>query len=262
MTFRTKIIIGYFVTLILLGSACTPKKEQKVSNVPVIGFTVQRTLPHDTKSFTQGLAIHEGQLYESTGQQDSWIGVVDVKTGVADRKVVLDKKYFGEGVVILNDKVYQLTWQNKVGFVYSVITFEKLREFTVAGEGWGLTTDGSQLIMSDGTEKLTFLDTATLNVTRSITVTQDGNPVVALNELEYADGFVYANIWTTNVIVRIDPKSGEVKGIMDLSALAQQAQVTNPQAEVLNGIAWHPKTRTMLVTGKFWPFIFILKLKD
>lgn len=255
-------VVRYLIALSLVGSACSPKSEKQVSNAALIGFSLQRTLPHDTKSFTQGLVIHEGQLYESTGQQDSWIGIVDVRTGVASRGVVLDKRYFGEGIVILNKKIYQLTWQNKVGFIYSVDTFKKLGEFTYAGEGWGLTTDGRQLIMSDGTEKLSFLDTATLAVARTITVTQDGNPVEALNELEYAEGFIYANVWQTNLIARIDPNTGEVKGIMDLSALTRQTLAINPQAEVMNGIAWHPATRTMLVTGKYWPFIFILKLKD
>jgi glutamine cyclotransferase len=201
-------------------------------------------------------------LYESTGQDESWIGIVDISTGTADRKVVLDKKYFGEGIAILNSKVFQITWKNKAGFIYKIPSFEKIGEFTYTGEGWGLTTDGKNLIMSNGTDVISFLDTVSLKPVRTLSIKHQGEPVTNLNELEYADGFLYANVWQTDMIAQIDPVSGEVKGFIDLGILAQRARAVNPQIDVLNGIAWHPTTRTMLVTGKFWPFIFILKLKD
>ena len=227
-----------------------------------IEFTLQRSLPHDTKSFTQGLLIHQGQLYESTGQDESWIGVVDIQTGAAEKKVVLESKYFGEGIAILNSKVFQLTWKDKTGFIYSLPSFDKVGSFTYEGEGWGLTSDGQHLIMSNGTNTLTFLDSVTLKPIRSLSVTHEGSSVGDLNELEYADGFLYANIWRSNLIAKIDLATGKVVGFLDLSLLAQQARSLNPGADVLNGIAWHPATKTMLVTGKYWPFIFILKLKD
>lgn len=242
-------------------SGCTPKNEEKVRDATRIPFTLQRTLSHDPKAFTQGFLIHKGELYESTGQDSSWIGIVDVATGRATRKVILGNSFFGEGITILNNKVYQLTWQNKTGFVYQLPSFEKVREFTYTGEGWGLTNDGTNLIMSDGTETLRFLDTVAFQTVRTVSVKHDGSPVTALNELELAGDELYANIWQTDLVARIDLQTGEVTGFLDLGELAQQARKINPAAEVLNGIAWHPATQTMLVTGKYWPYIFVLKLK-
>lgn len=251
--------------IILAGSllwSCAASNEKQIRESSQIQFTLQRTLPHDPLAFTQGLLIHEGELYESTGQDSSWIGVVDITTGKAQRKVVLDKKYFGEGLAILNNKAYQLTWQNKVGFIYKLPSFEKLGAFSYEGEGWGLTTDGTNLIMSDGTDKIRFLDTVSLKTIQTLNVKHNGNPVTELNELEYADGQLYANIWRTDLIARIDPKTGEITGFLDLGDLARQARSVNPKADVLNGIAWHPATQTMLVTGKNFPYLFILKLKN
>lgn len=248
---------------LLLGAAligCS-SNEKQIRSSTQIPFSVQSTLPHDPRAFTQGLLIHRGELYESTGQDSSWIGVVDIRSGKAARKVVLDNKYFGEGIAILNNKVYQLTWKNKNGFVYALPGFDKIGEFTYPGEGWGLTTDGKQLIMSNGTEEIKFLDSATLKPTRTLMVKHDGIPVTDLNELEYVNGSLYANIWQTNLVARIDLESGEVTGFLDLSELAVQARRVNPNADVLNGIAWHPATKTMLVTGKYWPYIFVLSLK-
>jgi len=258
---RIKGIYGWVLSVFMLAS-CSTQPETKVSETEKIDFTLQRSLPHDVKAFTQGLLIHNGQLYESTGQENSWIGVVDVQTGIAERKVTIDDKYFGEGIVVLNNKVYQLTWRHNVGFVYDLKSFEKISEFKYEGEGWGLTTDGKDIIMSNGTEVISFLDSASLKATRTISVTAAGSPVQGLNELEYADGYLYANVWRTEIIVKIDPATGNVLGYLDLSLLARQARSINPQVDVLNGIAWHPATRTMLVTGKYWPYIFILKIKD
>ncbi len=241
--------------------SCTPKNEKQIRDATPIAFTLQRTMPHDPEAFTQGLLIHEGQLYESTGQDSSWIGVVDISNGKAERRVVLPDEFFGEGIAVLNQKVYQLTWRSKKGFVYALPSFEMVREFTYSGEGWGLTTDGTHLLMSDGTETIRFLDTVSLQPVRTLSVKHNGVPVTELNELEYADGMLYANIWQTDLIARIDLQTGEVNGFLDLGELARQARAVNPRAEVLNGIAWHQSTRTFLVTGKNWPFLFVLKLK-
>lgn len=249
----------YSVLLLLFLFACTKPKET-IHNPRFINYTLQSTFPHDQSAFTQGLVIHNGQLYESTGQENSWIGIVDIKTGIADKKVTLDKKYFGEGITIVNNKIYQLTWQNKKGFVYDLRTFQKLKEFDYATEGWGITHDQTQLIMSDGTSTLYFIDTLTLNQTKTIEVTYEGKPVNALNELEYINGYVFANIWRTNWIAKINPKTGIVEGFLDLTKLTQHALRINPNADVLNGIAWHEGTHTLLVTGKNWPNIYVLKI--
>lgn len=250
------------VLLILaIGIVACSTNEKKIRSSSEILFTVQSTLPHDPRAFTQGLLIHRGELYESTGQDSSWIGVVDIGTGRASRKVVLDNKYFGEGIAILNNKVYQLTWKNKTGFVYALPGFQKVGEFAYKGEGWGLTTDGTHLIMSNGTDEIVFLDSATLKPVRSLMVKHEGAPVTDLNELEFVDGNLLANIWQTNLVARINLKDGEVTGFLDLSELTVQARRVNPNADVLNGIAWHPATRTLLVTGKYWPYIFVLAMK-
>ena len=250
------------VLLILaIGIAACSTNEKKIRSSSEILFTVQSTLPHDPRAFTQGLLIHRGELYESTGQDSSWIGVVDIGTGRASRKVVLDNKYFGEGIAILNNKVYQLTWKSKTGFVYALPGFQKVGEFAYKGEGWGLTTDGTHLIMSNGTDEIVFLDSATLKPVRSLMVKHEGTPVTDLNELEFVDGNLLANIWQTNLVARINLKDGEVTGFLDLSELTVQARRVNPNADVLNGIAWHPATRTLLVTGKYWPYIFVLAMK-
>ena len=246
---------------IWLVCSCEQKQQETVS-VPDIAYSVHSSLPHDVTAFTQGLVIEDGQLYESTGQEGaSWIGIVDVSTGIADKKVRLGAAYFGEGITILGGKIYQLTWRNKTGFVYDLRTFQQLRTFTYSTEGWGLSHDGTNLIMSDGSSRLYFLDTATLKIVRTLEVTDNMGPVNNLNELEVVDSVVYANIWQTPKIARIDLASGNVTGYMDISLINDQAVSRNPNADVLNGIAWHPGTKSLLVTGKYWPNIFVLKLK-
>jgi glutamine cyclotransferase len=249
------------VLFVLCTLSCTQKSDQK-NFTPRISYTVQNTFPHDTKAFTEGLLIHEGKLYESTGEDESWIGVVNHNTGVVDKKVVLGKEYFGEGITILNNKIYQLTYKTKKGFVYDLKSFTKLREFTYKTQGWGLTHDSHHLIMSDGTDRLYFIDTTSFSVTKTITVTDHSGPLSDLNELEFADGFIYANVFNTDKIVKIDPSTGVVKGIIDLTALENRVRETHPKVDVLNGIAWHPDTKQFLVTGKYWPSIFVLKLQE
>lgn len=245
-----------------IGFISCEKKQESVTT-PLIEFSVRSTMPHDVSAFTQGLVIHNGQLYESTGQEGtSWIGIVDVATGVADKKVTLESSYFGEGITVFNNKIYQLTWKNKIGFVYDLNTFKRIGEFYYPGEGWGITHDSTNLIMSDGTSRLTFLDTVNLKAVKFLDVYDSRGSVPLLNELEYADGYLYANIWQSSRIAKIDPVTGKVEGYLDLTLLRDQSVGRNPSADVLNGIAWHEGTGSLLVTGKFWPSIFVLRLKN
>ncbi len=247
--------------LIVIIISCTSKKES-ISNPKLIDYSLVSSFPHDKNAFIQGFVIHNGQLYESTGQDSSWIGIVNIKTGIADKKIYLNSEYFGEGITILNNKIYQLTWENKKGFIYDLNSFEKLSEFSYNTQGWGITHNNTHLIMSDGSSKLYLLDTLTLKPTKTINVTYDGQPVNALNELEFINGYIYANIWQTNLIAKIDVSTGITHGFLDLSKIAQQAKLINPGADVLNGLAWHAGTQSLLVTGKYWPFIYVLKLKE
>ena len=252
------------LTLVLLSllMACENDKKEGKNDDLLISYKLKQRWKHDSQAFTQGLLIHDGKLFESTGQKQSYVGIVDIKTGKPDKKIVLDDKYFGEGITVLNGKLYQLTWQNKVGFVYDVNTFEKLREFSYDTEGWGLTNDNRHLIMSDGTEKLIYLDTATLKPVKTIRIKDEKGFVTKLNELEYMEGFILANQWESNRILKIDPETGEVVGILDLSPLAQEAKLDNPRADVLNGIAYHPATKLLIVTGKLWPSAYVLQLNQ
>jgi glutamine cyclotransferase len=260
-----KMKVNAMVSLMLLSLllACGKQSRENPAKMDTtIGFKLKTRWKHDPLAWTQGLLIYNGKLYESTGQKQSYIGIVDINTGKADKKVVLDDKYFGEGIAVLNNKVYQLTWQNHVGFVYDLRTFERLREFEYPTEGWGLTTDNHNLIMSDGTEKLIYLDTASLKPVKTLRVKDQYGYVTKLNELEYMEGFILANQWETNRILKIDPATGDVVGIIDLSPLVQEAHLDNPKADVLNGIAYHPSTKLVIVTGKLWPSTYVLQLNQ
>ena len=251
------------VCCILLSCSKEKKHENPEADPLNIGYTVKGAWPHDIESFTEGLEIHNGQLYESTGENGrSWIGIIDIKTGKPDKKVTLEDKYFGEGITILNNKVYQLTYKTKIGFIYDLKTFKKLGSFEYSNtEGWGLTHDSEHIIMSDGTEKLTFLDTATLKPVKTLEVRDEDGAVSQINELEYVDGFIYTNQWKTNLILKIDAQTGKVVGRIDLTVKADEIKMLNANADVLNGIAWHPSTKSLIVTGKHWPLIYILQLK-
>ncbi|MBX2944808.1 MAG: glutaminyl-peptide cyclotransferase [Cyclobacteriaceae bacterium] len=247
----------------LLVPACSSRKEATTDTNNTIPYLIFKIFPHDTDAFTQGLVVANGKLIESTGQHGtSWIAEVEISTGKQNKKVLLDKEYFGEGVTVLNNKVYQLTWKNKKGFIYDFKTYEKLGEFTYDSEGWGITHDHVNLIMSDGSDKLYFLDTLSLKPVRTVTVTENGKPVKNLNELEYIEGYVYANLWQTNYIVRIDPVTGNVLGRLDLTKVAEAVYPGNPNADVLNGIAYEPKSKMILITGKLWPNMVAIKFKE
>lgn len=259
MIYKYAVISAIFA----LVASCGPKKAKySLTNPKLISYKVEQTMPHDATAYTQGLLVHNSQLYESTGREGSWIGIIDPKTGKPEKKVVLDNKYFGEGITILNNKVYQLTWEQKVGFVYDLNTFEKIREFQYSSEGWGLTDNGKELIMSDGSNTLYFLDTASLTVKSKMNVTYEGVAVSNLNELEFVDGYIWANIYQKDQIAKIDASTGQIEAFLDLSDLTYRTKMLNPNVDVLNGIAWHPSTNSLIVTGKLWPTMYVLKLTD
>jgi glutamine cyclotransferase len=216
--------------------------------------------PHDPSAFTQGLVVYAGKLLESTGHYgSSSLRRVDIQTGRVEQLQALESTYFGEGIAVFDDRVYQLTWQNGIGFIYDAKTFAAERTFRYTGEGWGLTSDGTHLILSDGTSNLRFLDPQTLAVVRHLTVTDAGIPVARINELEHVEGEIWANIWYQDRIARIAPDSGEIVGWIDLSALYPRAG--RPDDAVLNGIAYDPADERLFVTGKNWPQLFELKIE-
>lgn len=230
--------------------------------VTLYGYEVVNTFPHDSKAFTQGLVYHNGELLESTGQYgESTLRRVELRTGKVLKRVDLAGQYFAEGLALMNGKLYQLTWENKRGFVYDVETFEKTADFTYTGQGWGLTQDADSLILSDGTSQLRLLDPADYHVKRVINVTDRGRPVLQLNELEYVKGEIFANVWHKNTIARIDPQTGHVKGWIDLSGLLKPGDISNEEA-VLNGIAYDEAGDRLFVTGKLWPKLFEVRLKQ
>lgn len=251
------IIVAWCICTIV---SCTSSKNEESPADDIIAFKLAKVFPHDVTAFTQGLAIYNGKLFESTGQEGSWVSEVEIATGKQNKKVILDKKYFGEGITILNNKVYQLTWQHKVGFVYELPSYTKVNEFGYNHEGWGITHDGKQLIVSDGTDQLHFLDTVSLTESRVISVKRKGQPMSNLNELEFIDGFVFANQWQTNYILKINPENGEVVGVLDMSSLREEVLKFDGNPDVLNGIAYEPKSKSLLVTGKLWPVLFALKI--
>lgn len=256
--------------LLLLLYSCGNSDVQEstspadINTTPIISYALRKAYPHDTASFTEGLLIHDGKLFESTGspgelpQTRSLVGEVDLSRGRIKEKVELDKqKYFGEGIVFFKGKLYQLTYQSKVGIVYDAASFKKLGEFTFPSrEGWGMTTDGENLIMSDGTNSLTYIDPSSFQVVKRINVNDENGAVQMLNELEYIKGYIYANVYTTNNLVKIDPSSGNVVGKLDLTSLANEAKVKYPASLELNGIAYDSTTRSVYVTGKMWPNIY------
>lgn len=238
--------------------------------IPNISFTQVNYYPHDTTSFTEGLLIHKGELYESTGSPDnlpqtkSLFGIVNLTSGEIDVKVELDRnKFFGEGIVVLNEIIYQLTYKSRKGFIYSSYTFEKIGEFRCpTEEGWGLTTDGINIIMSDGTNILTYLDPKTLKVVKTISVSQNGYAKSSLNELEFINGYIYANVWTTNIIVKIDPENGKVVGKMDLTSLASDSRSRYPNSLEMNGIAFDSISNKVYITGKLWPRLYEIIINE
>ena len=220
-------------------------------------YSINKTYPHDTSSFTQGLVIYRGKLYEGTGEYGrSKLSEVDLTNGKAVRQISIDKKFFGEGVTILNDTVYQLTWQNKRVLVYTLKDFKKIKEFPINTEGWGITTDGKSLIISDGSSNLYFYDPSTFRLLRTQGVTDAGSLAYNMNELEYIDGYIYANQWQLPYIYKISPGSGQVVAKINLNELWDKIKIKDRQADVPNGIAYDEDTKKIYITGKLWPELY------
>jgi len=228
--------------------------------IPLYAYRVVRSYPHDPASYTEGLVLVDGALYESTGLVGrSSLRRVDLETGMSLQTRLLPEPYFGEGIAVLDGEIFQLTWKSRVGFVYDRETFDLERSFSYATEGWGLTTDGERLIMSDGTAALRFLDPETLRQVSVVQVEDDQGPVTKLNELEYVDGEIWANVWLTDRIVRIDPATGRVTGNIDLTGLLDRSTLVH-EVDVLNGIAYDAGMGRLLVTGKLWPWLFEIEV--
>ncbi len=227
-------------------------------NAPkIMSYSIISTYPHDTSSYTQGLLIYKGELYEGTGLEGkSKLMKVDVKSGKAIQSINLDAKYFGEGITILNDTVYQLTYKNKKVFVYTLNDFRKIKEFDVEFEGWGLTHDGKNLIVTTGSSELNYYDPATFKLLKTQTVTESGTPTSNLNELEFIDGFIYANQYQYPYIFKIDPANGQIVAKADLTAMWNRIKAIDHDADVPNGIAYDSATKKMYITGKWWPELY------
>ena len=251
------------VRALILGVLIGTASLASVQAAPVYGYRIVHIYPHDPGAFTEGLFYQDGFLYESTGLEgQSGVRKVKLETGEVLQQRPLDARYFGEGIVSWKGKLVELTWQSQIGFVYDLKTFEPKSSFQYKGEGWSLTKDDHRIIMDDGTPQIRFLDPVTLKEeTGRITVTDGGRPVSQLNEMEWVKGEIYANIWQTNRIARIDPVTGKVKGWIDLTTMAilEGAKGGKP-IDVLNGIAYDAAHDRLFVTGKFWPDLYEIKL--
>lgn len=267
-----------FAAALFTFSACNnadntqqPDNSATRAEVPAaMGYTVVNIYPHDSTAFTQGFTFHNGKLYEGTGSPDHYrssLRIINPETGIVETKIDQGRDFFGEGITILNNKLYQLTWQNRKIFVYDVATLKKTGEFNWHGEGWGITNNGSKLIISDGvTSNLYITNPETLKVEEIIGITDENGPVTNINELEYIDGYVYANRWETNYILKIDLNKGKVVGRADMTGLLTKNTKENVQlpkyqngSAVLNGIAYDTASRRMFITGKLWPNMFEIK---
>ena len=252
------------VTLLLAALAQSlpgqPSHPSHPTRTPEYTFKVVRIFPHDPNAFTQGLVYGNGFLYEGTGLKGrSSLRKVRLETGEIVQRIDLAPEFFGEGITLLKNEVIQLTWQSQVGFVYNVSDFHLLRRFSYSGEGWGLTTNGHEIFMSDGTSEIRVLDAGTLAEKRRIKVRDRDTAIDQLNELEFVDGEIFANVWQTDRIARISPQSGKVVGWIDLKGLLSPIYRLESGA-VLNGIAYDSRRKRLFVTGKLWPNIFEIRL--
>ena len=242
--------------LIIIGF-CQEKAQE---TIPTYGYRIINVYPHDKDAFTQGLVYEDGYLYEGTGRFGySSLRKVELETGTVVQIHKLSSEYFGEGITIFNNKIFQLTWQSYTGFVYDKENFLFLDNFYYSTEGWGITHDGNYFIFSDGTATLHFLDPETYQEVKSIEVQAENTPVINLNELEFIKGEIFANVLPTDKIARIDPETGKVVGWINLAGLLGPDQY-NPQVNILNGIAYDSKNGRLFVTGKFWPKLFEIEL--
>jgi len=235
--------------------------RQSSQKVPLYGCRVVKTLPHQRTAYCQGLTIHRGTLFESTGKYgESSLRTIDLATGKVQQVVPLDRRLFGEGLAVFGDRIYQLTWKEGVCLVYDRESLKQTRQMRYEGEGWGLTHNGEDLIMSDGGDEITFRDPGAFAVKRRLRVTVAGRPMRSLNELEYIDGEIWANVYTQDYLVRIDPDTGNVTGRVDCRGLLSRRETLFGGTGVLNGIAYDPQTKKLYVTGKNWPKLFQIEL--
>lgn len=263
-----KLFTFLFALTTVLFTSCNGNDPQPGADdttreaIKPISYSVIATYPHDTSSFTEGLLFYNGELFESTGEKgESKLIKTDLKTGKPIKSIAIGDKYFGEGIVIINDTVYMLTYQDEVGLLYDVKDFKKIGEFKFASkEGWGMTTDGKRIIASDGTSNLYYYEPGSFKLLQQQTITEAGSLVFNINELEYIDGFIYANQWQTPYILKIDPAKGEVAGKIDLSAITEAVKAKYPFALDLNGIAFEPSTKKIYITGKNWPELYEIQL--
>jgi glutaminyl-peptide cyclotransferase len=254
-----KRLVPYLVALAAFAFAAPVAARDAL---PVYGYTVVHAWPHDPKAYTEGLFYLDGHLYESTGQVgSSSVRKVALETGKVLQQTDTPWPAYGEGIVAWRDRLIQLTWRDHEGFVYDLATLKPQARFSYPGEGWALTSDGSYLYMSDGTPVIRRLDPNTLQQVGSIHVTADGKPLEYINELEWVKGQIFANVWLTHRIARIDPASGKVVGWIDLGGLVPKpGTLDDPVNDVLNGIAWDAQHDRLFVTGKCWPKLYEIKL--
>jgi glutaminyl-peptide cyclotransferase len=244
------------VVLVAAGVAAWSQSQNAAVDSPTrYTYSIVKTYPHDSSAYTEGLVFSNNSLFESTGEQSS-LRRVNLTSGEVLQEFQLPSEYFGEGLTLVDGKLLQLTWQNGIGFIYDVNSFDLLGNFSIATQGWGLTYDGNSLIMSDGTSKLYFLNPATYEVVGQISVKDGNNSVTNINELEYINGDVYANIWMTQKIAIINPQTGQVKGWIDLTGIYQGQGFD----DVLNGIAYDKQANRIFVTGKDWPNLYEIKI--
>lgn len=271
--FMRETILAFFLFSATILGSCTGGGTQNMVAVQTqprsvvaqptkYGYVVEKIFPHSQTSYTQGLVWSNGALYEGTGMHgQSALMRVELKSGSAVQTHKLGDQYFGEGIALFGGKIYQITWQEQRGFVYDAHTFRLLREFEYHGEGWGLTADSTNLYMSNGSDKIYVRDPQTFNILSTIDVKMDGKPVEYLNELEWIEGEIWANVYTTDIIVRIDPKTGVVTGVVNLTNLLPKEQRT-PQTDVLNGIAYDAQAKRIFVTGKNWSKLYEIQLVE
>lgn len=249
------------LALLFALAACGPRETDPDKPHPdepkSMSFSIVQTYPHDTSSYTQGLLIYNGELYEGTGNYGfSKLKKVDLKTGKTLQEISLDKKYFGEGITILNDTVYQLTWKEKTVFAYTLRDFKKVKEFSFDYEGWGLTNDGKQLIVSTGGSDLLYYEPSTFKLLKTQTVTDAGSPTFNLNELEYINGYIYANQYEYPYIFKIEPSTGKIVAKADLTQMWRRITAIESRADVPNGIAYDSAAKKIYISGKWWPELY------
>lgn len=247
-------------------NAETTGQIEVISGVPakILSYEIVNTYPHDATSYTQGLEFYRDTLVEGTGQYGkSTLRKNNYKTGEAYKQIAIDGKYFGEGITVFGDKIYQLTWKENTGFVYNAGNLNKVKDFQYFKpiQGWGLTHDDKYLYQSDGSEKIYKLDPETLKEVSNVNVYAESRKAKELNELEYVDGKIYANVYQTNTIVVLDPETGSIQGMLDMKELLNKITKT-PETDVLNGIAYNPKTKTFFITGKLWDKMFEIRIKE